>query len=156
MSKLIEQLKFEEGLSLTAYRCPAGKLTIGYGHNLEARPYLEGNRIPNTITEDVADVLLEQDIDDTTDLLAKAWHGFLLLQDARRDAVINMAFQMGVAGFMGFKKLREALIRCEWGKAYQEAKHSTWARQTPERAERVALQFLTNEHYDPGTIAEHL
>ena len=30
-------LKKFEGLRLSPYRCPAGKWTIGYGHNLEAR-----------------------------------------------------------------------------------------------------------------------
>ena len=29
---LIEKIKEFEGCSLTAYKCPAGKLTIGYGH----------------------------------------------------------------------------------------------------------------------------
>ena len=36
--------KLAEGLSLKPYRCPAGKLTIGYGHNLEA----------NGISEEIA------------------------------------------------------------------------------------------------------
>lgn len=29
---LIEKIKEFEGCSLTAYKCPAGKMTIGYGH----------------------------------------------------------------------------------------------------------------------------
>ena len=155
MDILTEQLKFEEGLRLTAYLCPTGHKTIGYGHNLEARPFFEGNRIPDQITKEVAEVLLHHDIEDTSELLDKAWHGFLLLHGARSDAVINMAYQMGVDKFMGFKRMRDALIRCDWQTAYNEAMASAWARQTPGRAERVATQFRTGEHYVPGAIAEH-
>jgi lysozyme len=147
MDILTEQLKFEEGLRLTAYLCPTGHKTIGYGHNLDAKPYIEGNKIPDTVTQDVAEVLLVHDIDDTIELLTKTWHGFLLLQGARRDACINMAFQLGVARFMDFKKMREALLRCEWAKAQAEALNSTWAKQTPGRAQRVAKQLLTGEYY---------
>jgi lysozyme len=147
MDILIEQLKFEEGLSLKVYRCPAGKHTIGYGHNLDANPYLEGNKIPEVITREVAEVLLQRDVDRTIDQLAAAWSGFGLLTGARRDACINMAFQLGVARFMEFKKLRAALFKCEWAEAYKQAKASQWAKQTPGRAERVASQFLTGEHY---------
>ncbi len=32
-----EQLVRHEGLRLRPYRCPAGKLTIGYGRNLVSR-----------------------------------------------------------------------------------------------------------------------
>lgn len=144
---LSEQLKFEEGLRLEAYYCPAGKKTIGYGHNLDVRPYLEGDKIPDHITQEVAEVLLERDIDQTEEQLAAAWHGYGLLTGARRDACVNMAFQLGTNGFMEFRKLRDALVRCEWVKAYQEAMASQWAKQTPERAERVASQFITGQYY---------
>lgn len=148
MVKLIEQLKFEEGLRLRAYRCTAGKLTIGYGHNLEAKPYFNGERIPSEITEAMANQLLEKDVDDVHDQLATVYHGFLLLQGARRDACVNMAFQLGVQGFMQFKQLLVALDKCEWAKAYTAALDSKWARQTPHRAERVAGQFVDGRHYD--------
>jgi len=34
-------LEFEEGLKLKPYKCPAGKLTIGIGRNLEDRGITE-------------------------------------------------------------------------------------------------------------------
>ena len=45
-----------EGLSLTAYRCPAGVLTIGYGHT--GKDVLEGQRI----TKEEALALLVDDL----------------------------------------------------------------------------------------------
>ena len=145
--ELIKQIKFEEGLRLHAYLCPAGKKTIGYGHNLEARPKLEGNAIPDTITEEIADVLLHHDIADTIDLLDRVWLGFVMVHGARQDACINMAFQLGIAKFMGFQKMRAHLIKSEWQGAYDEALDSYWSKQTPDRAKRVAGQFVSGEYY---------
>jgi lysozyme len=153
MSNLIDQLKFEEGLRLNAYRCPAGKLTIGYGHNLEANPYLEGNRIPQGITADEAEVILHIDLDLVVEALDNVWHGFLLLDPVRRDACVNMAFQLGIKGFMNFEKMRGHLIRCDWQKAYTEGHNSLWAKQCPHRADRVLSQLLTGVEYSvPGLV----
>lgn len=144
--ELLNQVKFEEGLRLNAYTCPAGKKTIGYGHNLEANPYFEGNLIPDKITEEQAEVILAHDLANVATRLA-TWHGYELLQGARKDAVIQMAFQLGFDGFMGFKNLRKALLHCDWQAAFKHALDSKWARQTPSRASRVAHQFLTGIHY---------
>lgn len=146
--ELIDQVKFEEGLKLEAYTCPAGKKTIGYGRNLEAWPYLEGNKIPDTITKDQAEAILHFDLNHTSQCLAAAWHGYGLLQGARRDACIQMAFQLGVDGFLGFKALRKQLVVGAWHDAFREAMDSKWAKQTPNRARRVALQFITGEYYE--------
>lgn len=142
-----DQLKAEEGLRLKAYLCPAGKKTIGYGHNLESCPKFEGNQIPDEITEEVAEVLLQYDIDQTIMALNKYWLGFGKLSGARRDALINMTFQLGIKGILAFKKMHEAIMRQNWQNAYNEALASDWAKQTPERAKRVAGQLLTGVYY---------
>ena len=51
MQKITDQLIRHEGLRLTPYRCPAGRLTIGVGRNLEEKG----------ISEQEAMVLLEND-----------------------------------------------------------------------------------------------
>ncbi len=147
MNKLLKQLKYEEGLRLEAYICPAGKLTIGYGHNLDAMPMFENQMIPHVIDEQFADLLLEWDVKSVIDQLDDQWHGFQLLTGARRDAVINMAFQLGVPGLMKFKKTLQALARCDWQHAAEEALNSKWAKQTPNRADRVAWQIRTGVYY---------
>lgn len=150
--ELFEQTKFEEGLRLETYLCPAGKRTIGYGHNLDANPRFENNIIPDAISQDVAEAILYDDLRHTETLLAAAWHGLGLLGGARRDACIQMAFQLGLDGFLGFKKMRAALMLCDWRQAYLHAKDSKWYDQCPNRAERVAGQFLTGKYYE---VPEH-
>ena len=53
-------LKNFEGVRLQAYKCPAGVITIGYGHTgmLNGKPLTMGT----TITRDQAEALLKQDL----------------------------------------------------------------------------------------------
>jgi len=146
--ELIDQVKFEEELLLTKSIFPYGSWRIGYGRNLEENPYFEGNRIPDQITKEEAEIILVTDLNHAATVLAAAWHGYELLQGARRDAVIQMCFQLGLDGFLGFKNMRKALVMCNWQAAYNEALDSEWAKtDCPARAERVARQFLTGKHY---------
>lgn len=147
MGKLIEQLKFEEGLRLKAYLCPAGVKTIGYGHNLEKAPYFEHNEIPDEITPEQAEAILFYDIGEKRAELGRKWPRLNDFDSARRDAFINMAFQLGVDGFLRFERMRAAAIARDWDVAHKQALNSNWARQTPERAHRVAGQILTGIHY---------
>lgn len=147
-NELLNQIKFEEGFSSREYICPAGKRTIGFGHSLDAQPYFNGEKIPDTITREFAEKLLHHDVRLTTERLHAAWHGLSLLQGARHDACVNMAFQLGVSGFLKFKLMRQALVFSDWKEAHKQALLSKWAlTDTPERAERVAGQFLTGKHY---------
>ena len=53
----IDIIKKFEGCKLKAYLCPAGIPTIGYGHTY-------GVKLDRTITQDQANILLEQDYQD--------------------------------------------------------------------------------------------
>jgi len=145
--ELLEQLKFEEGLRLSAYDDTEGVLTIGYGHNLIARPSFKGEKIPHTITAEFAESLLLQDIDDTTIHLMSAWFGARFLDRPRLEACLNMAFELGVADFMEFKAMRKALANKHWSEARYQALQSKWAKQVPARAQRVSSQLLTGQYY---------
>jgi lysozyme len=92
---LIQQF---EGLSLTAYLCPAGKWTIGYGHTEGVQP---GDRI----TKAHADSLLAADlvsyvraVDDALGACAASQHEF--------DAMVSLAFNVGAGSFKGSTVLR--------------------------------------------------
>ena len=146
--ELINQVKFEEGLRLKSYLCSEGVKTIGYGRSLASSPYFEGNLIPDEITQDQAEAILAYDLNRAATVLAAAWHGYELIQGARRDACIQMVYQLGLDGFLGFKSMRKALIMCDWREAKKQALLSKWANQTPNRAKRIAEQLLTGEYYE--------
>ena len=106
---LLDKLKEFEGLSLEAYRCPGGKLTIGYGHT--GSDVCEGDRISPYLAE----VLLRSDV-------AKVAGQVQRLGVARTqgqfDALVSLAFNIGVQRLRTSKLLR--LIRR--GDSYRQIK----------------------------------
>ena len=144
---LKQQLEFEEGRRLKAYTCTAGHKTIGIGHNLDVKPAFNGQCIPDIISDQICDLIFDRDLNDTITQLNFVWLANTKLDPARRDAVINMCFQLGINGVMKFKLMLNALERSDWVAAKAHALDSSWAKQTPERAERVAEQLLTGTYY---------
>ena len=133
MDHLIQQLKRHEGFEPKPYYCTAGKLTIGYGRNLD----------DVGVTESEAAELLRQDI-------ARARHDVYvniafaqLLDDARLDVLINMCFNLGIYRLMGFKKMLTALEQRDYLQASAEMLDSKWARQVGSRAVELSLQMQT-------------
>lgn len=92
---LIQQF---EGLSLTAYLCPAGKWTIGYGHT-------EGVQPGDKITVAHADALLAADLVSYGNAVADAL-GACEASRHEFDAMVSLAFNVGVAGFKSSTVLR--------------------------------------------------
>ena len=60
-----------------------------------------------------------------------------LKADARR-ALLDMAYNMGVPGLLGFQKMWAALAAGDYERAAEEALDSVYARELPARAGRVA------------------
>jgi len=147
ITPLKQQLEFEEGRKLKAYTCSMGHKTIGIGHNLAIKPCFNGQRIPDVISNQLCDLIFDRDVEDTIIQLNANWPYNSSLDAPRRDAVINMCFQLGVNGVMKFKYMLNALERADWVAAKSHALDSAWAVQTTERAKRVANQLLTGTYY---------
>lgn len=73
------------------------------------------------------------------------WPAFDALDVVRQAYVISMAFQMGVTGATGFAHTLSCLARKDWQGAHDGVLASAWVHQTPERAERCAMAFLTGQ-----------
>lgn len=143
-AELVRQLKGDEGVVPYAYQDHLGFWTIGVGRLIDKRK--GGQLRPDEIT-----YLLQNDIDDRIEALTRALPWFQDLDDARRGVMLNMAFQLGTEGLLKFER---TLVLIRDGK-YENAAHamlqSLWAKQTPERAERMAKQMLTGLwQYAPG------
>lgn len=135
MSKLTEQLKRHEGFRRHPYHCTAGKLTIGYGRNLD----------DNGISEQEATDMLHQDVKSVrAELEYKPW--FAILDRVRQDCIVNMAFNLGVPKLEKFVKMINALSLSDYGAAANEMIDSKWARQVGDRANELATQMKTGEY----------
>lgn len=129
---IIEDLKRDEGLRLKPYRCTAGKLTIGYGRNLE----------DVGISEIEAEIMLNTDIAKAEHDLRDIFKNWSSYPEGKKDALINMRFNLGLKGFKTFKKMIEAIKLNNWESAAREAKDSKWYFQVGDRAKRIVNQLL--------------
>ena len=84
-------IKDFEGLSLEAYKCPAGIWTIGYGHTKDVH---QGQ----VITTDQAETLLKEDLHDARKWVSLAFQGLDITQ-GMYDACVSLAFNIGCKNF---------------------------------------------------------
>lgn len=90
-----------EGYKDTAYKCPAGEWTIGYGHT-------RGVKYAQKITKAKAEEFLREDVERVESDLAKL--GFPSLNQRQHDALVDFLFNLGVTKTRNstlFKFIRE-------------------------------------------------
>jgi lysozyme len=144
-TELVRQLKGDEGSRSTVYRDHLGFWTIGVGRLVDGSKKGSGLR-PDEIT-----YLLNNDIDDRINALTKALPWLQDLDDARRGVLLNMAFQLGTDGLLGFKNTLALVRDGKYAEAADAMLVSRWAEQTPARAKRMSDQMRDGSwKYAPG------
>jgi len=119
-------LKQHEGFRAKPYVCPAGKLTIGYGINLE-----EG------ISEKEAAVLLHMRVIELEDALYKKYPWFGKLCGEHQGVLVNMAYNLGLAGLGKFKNMLAAWEQGNYDRVVAEMRNSRWYSQVGNRAKEL-------------------
>lgn len=127
------QIKMDEGFRNKAYVCPAGKLTIGYGRNID----VDGPGI----SEAEGQVLLNNDITECDEDLRKVFSNWDTLSVRVRSTLVNLRYQLGPARFRGFRKMIAAIEKGDLPEAARELRDSNLARQTPARTLRRASEL---------------
>jgi len=136
--KLTTQLRRDEGEVLHAYTDSLGYLTIGIGRLIDKRKGggLSKAESAYLFANDYAFKLAE---------VRRRIPWFDRLDTARQGVLLNMAFQMGVDGLLGFRNTLAMIERGEYAAASKGMLNSLWAEQTPERAKRLSIQMATGE-----------
>jgi lysozyme len=138
MSKLIEQLRIHEGVREKVYLCSAGYETIGVGRNIsESGLGLSSDEIDYLLTNDIK--RCQQELDFNFD-----W--FKELDDVRRDAMINLCFNIGVTSLKKFSKAIAAMNVHDYETAAMEFLDSRWASQVGTRALDVTDMIRTGDY----------
>ncbi len=130
MSRLIDDIKRDEGFMPKSYICPAGKLTIGYGTNIE-----------DGISEAEAELLLSFRLNQMISQLLEKKPIVLRLPQDKQEIIFNMMYNLGVAGILRFKMFWLALDNFDYIVAAVEMRDSLWYRQVTNRAEKLAKQM---------------
>ncbi len=125
LERIKEQLVRHEGLRLKPYRCTADKLTIGIGRNLD----------DCGISQTEAYVLLENDIQNCEKkLLDEIPEIYNPLDEVRKSVLLNMCFNLGIGGLLGFNNTLAFIAAGDWERAANGMLASKWAKQVGRRA----------------------
>ena len=139
---MIEQLRAmlvrHEGTRYVMYRDSLGNPTLGVGHLLT---------VP--ITDAAVNQILNDDISDTQQQLAHALSWLNQLDSVRQDVLVDLAFNLGVGGLLGFRHFLAAMQAGDWTTAKAEMLNSKWATQVGSRAQELAAMVLGGEYQQP-------
>ena len=105
-------IKKFEGCRLKAYRCSANVLTIGYGHT-------SGVKETDTITQDEADKLLQEDVEQFEKYVDD--YVTVKLGQSQFDALVAWTFNLGVGNLRSSTMLKK-LNETDYGSVPSEMK----------------------------------
>lgn len=124
---VLARIRRAEGFSRVPYKCSAGRLTVGYGHNLE-----------HGISVNAAEFILREDVARAERQVKDTFPWWTRLTQARLFVLVDMCFNMGLNGLKGFKKMLAALEAEAYETAAGEMLKSRWAAQVGRRARENA------------------
>jgi len=137
-SRLQAQLILDEGVRFTVYADPRGLPTVGIGHLVRRDDHLT---LGDPVTPEQVAAWFDTDLTHALaacQTLFPTWEGF---PDEVQEVLANMCFQLGRGGLAKFRKALAAIKNHDWPQAAHEMRDSLWYRQTPHRAERLALRL---------------
>lgn len=136
----VELIKKEEGFRAEPYYCTAGMPTIGYGRVVGKKD----DPLPDiTTTEEFESEFLEKEVArleyKLSGIYPNAWSR---CNEARQSVLVSMAYQLGLSGLAGFRRMWAAIGESNWHEAARQALDSKWAKvDSPNRAKRQAEQL---------------
>lgn len=135
--RLRARVKLAEDFRAVLYKDSRGFLTIGYGRLLD--PAKGGS-----ISKDEGEYLLANDLR-RAEREAESLPGYHDLSPARQAVLIEMCFNLGLAGVRGFKRMLSALVQQDYAHAAAEMMASDWSGQVKGRAVELKTQMETGQ-----------
>jgi lysozyme len=131
---IYDQLTRDEGVCREMYRDDLGNPTIGVGHLLTT-----------PLSDRAIRKILEDDVYVAKETLTTHCPWVTTLSEARQGAFINLTFNLGIDGLLGFSKMLRAAQAGDWQTVHSELLNSRYAKQVGDRAQRLAAQLLTDQ-----------
>ncbi len=133
--RLVKMLVDEEDYRQFPYLDTQQKLTIGIGRNLT----------DVGISLDEALYLCKEDIAANENKLMRYLQFYKTLSDNRQIALNDMCYNLGIKGFLGFRKMMMALESGDYERAADEMLQSNWAKQVGKRVQKLAMIMRRGE-----------
>jgi lysozyme len=138
MNKLRQRLIDKEGLRLSAYTDGESYLTIGVGHLIDER---KGGKI----TLDTAYYILDKDIQEKIADLDNHLPWWKDLDDVRQRIMIELCFNLGINGLLGFHNTLDCIRGGHWEEAGAHLLDSRAAKQTGHRYNELAQMLISGQ-----------
>jgi lysozyme len=138
-SRLMNQLKYDEGVVYELYRDHLGYLTGGIGHLIrETEPEFDmkvGTEISSFRVYEWFQADVENAIEDCYLLFGDRI--FDSFPGEVKEILVNMMFNLGRTRMTSFRRMIRALVNHDWKEAAKEGRDSRWYKQVTNRAERL-------------------
>jgi lysozyme len=138
---IVKLLRHHEGVKAHAYKCTANKITVGVGRNIDPEGGLG-------LFDDEIDYMLTNDINRVIKELGEAFPWFSGLDEARRDAMIDICFNLGMPRLKGFAKALSAMASEDYEIAAYEFSDSAWFKQVGNRAQTIVDMIRFGKYPD--------
>ena len=138
-------LEIEEGFKASVYCCTEGYPTIGIGWKIGRHNQSLNDFEHMTMCKRAAYAQCEFMVADIHERLRNELPFFDGLNEPRQCVLISMAYQLGIKGLLGFKRMLAAIQTQCWNDAAHEGLDSKWHNQTTRRAERQMLTLLKGD-----------
>jgi lysozyme len=137
LDKLRAEIAEDEGIKFEVYLDHLGLPTVGIGHLIRESDLEHGLPAGTPVSEERVTELFEQDIQSVIEDCERLFSGFSELPEEVQRILANMMFNMGYNRLSQFKMLRAAVAEADWIDAASQMLDSRWARQVPNRANRL-------------------
>ena len=139
MEMLISRVVEHEGIKKFAYTDTLGYTTVGIGRCIDAR-------VGKGLSVDECFYLLRNDLAECRSQLTK-YDWFKNQDEVRQGALIELCFNLGITGLIGFKNMITSLKLKSYAEAVKHLKDSKWASQVGARRVEDICWRLGNGRY---------
>jgi lysozyme len=137
LGKLQEELKEDEGCKYEIYLDHLGYKTFGIGHLCKAADPENDMDVGTEVSEERVNECFENDIEKVIEDCNILYSNFNDIPEEAQLILANMMFNLGRPRLSKFVNLKLAVDSEDWMEASVQMMDSKWAKQVPNRAERL-------------------
>ena len=134
---LKQELTEDEGCKYEIYLDHLGYKTFGIGHLCKATDPENDLEVGSQVTEERVNECFLNDIEKVIEDCTILYDNFFTLPDEAQLIIANMMFNLGRTRLTKFKLMKAAVDDGNWIEAGIQMEDSKWAKQVPNRAERL-------------------
>lgn len=143
IDRLREELAIDEGIKHEVYLCSLNHKTMGIGHLITKDDPEWDLEVGDAVSPDRVAEAFAKDVDNCVADCRIIFKDFDNMPEEAQRCFANMCFQLGRPTLSKFRKTIMLAEEERWDECAAECLNSRWARQTPNRAKRIADRLVS-------------